>query len=394
MWESAVFCLMVYLIIASVGDVISTKTKGVVGSILFCCIVYAAAFLSGLFPRTALANTGILAVNDNFMMFSVMCGLGAQIKPKEFLAEWKTVLISLAGCVGVIVVFLTVGRLILDHNYAVAAIGPVCGGLMASLAVAAKANELNLPVIAAFGTTVMVWQSFVGIPFCNFMLKRHVDAQLKSGFLDKATATALEKATLPPSKKLLPAIPDKYNTKTVMFCKLIIVVFLGQQLSALTGITITVCELVLGILFTSIGWLDEKILPKSDLMTFFMFGAAFSCPANYANLELDQLLAIIAPVAISLILGAVTLTIVSGFFGKLVLKYDFWLSAAIGLCALFGFPITVVLPEDIVKSYALPEKESALLLDYIQPKMLISGFTSVSIASVIIAGFMAELLVL
>jgi len=66
------------------------------------------------------------------------------------------------------------------------------------------------------------------------------------------------------------------------------------------------------------------------------------------------------------------------------------MASAIGLSALFGFPGTFILSHEAAKAIATNEEERKKILDHILPKMLVAGFVTVTIASVIMAGFFAN----
>lgn len=68
------------------------------------------------------------------------------------------------------------------------------------------------------------------------------------------------------------------------------------------------------------------------------------------------------------------------------------LSAALGLSAMFGFPFSMLITEDVLHAMALPKEEEEKLRQLILPKMVIAGFATVSCASVMIAGIVAPLI--
>ena len=69
------------------------------------------------------------------------------------------------------------------------------------------------------------------------------------------------------------------------------------------------------------------------------------------------------------------------------------MSCAIGSTCLFGFPGTYIVTNEVVNATATNDEEKQLMLDHMMPKMLIAGMVSVSITSVLIAGYMVNLLV-
>ena len=69
------------------------------------------------------------------------------------------------------------------------------------------------------------------------------------------------------------------------------------------------------------------------------------------------------------------------------------MSCAIGSTCLFGFPGTYIVTNEVVNATAANDEEKQLMLDHMMPKMLIAGMVSVSITSILIAGYMVNLLV-
>ena len=67
------------------------------------------------------------------------------------------------------------------------------------------------------------------------------------------------------------------------------------------------------------------------------------------------------------------------------------MSFALGVSALFGFPGTFIVPNEVANSIGETEEEKKIILQNIMPKMIIAGMVSVSIMSVVIAGIIVKL---
>lgn len=65
---------------------------------------------------------------------------------------------------------------------------------------------------------------------------------------------------------------------------------------------------------------------------------------------------------------------------------------AVSLCAMIGYPSTMLISEDAVSTMNASENEKVNARGYVLPKMLVAGFTSVSTVSIIIAGIMVPYL--
>ena len=73
-----------------------------------------------------------------------------------------------------------------------------------------------------------------------------------------------------------------------------------------------------------------------------------------------------------------------------VFKYSWCLSAALSATCMIGFPGTLIISEEIANQLGETEEERDFVLSHILPKMLIAGFTTVTIASVFLAGFLVK----
>jgi len=73
-----------------------------------------------------------------------------------------------------------------------------------------------------------------------------------------------------------------------------------------------------------------------------------------------------------------------------IFGYSWALSTALGATCMFGFPGTLIISEEVAKQLADSDEEREFILSRILPKMLIAGFTTVTIASVFLAGFLVK----
>jgi hypothetical protein len=59
---------------------------------------------------------------------------------------------------------------------------------------------------------------------------------------------------------------------------------------------------------------------------------------------------------------------------------------SVALTALYGFPPNYILTEEAANALAETPEEKEYLMDQMLPKMLVGGFTTVTIVSVLVAG--------
>ena len=65
---------------------------------------------------------------------------------------------------------------------------------------------------------------------------------------------------------------------------------------------------------------------------------------------------------------------------------------SIGFSALYGFPGTYIISHEAAEAVSENEKEKEAILDHILPKMLVAGFVTVTISSVVLAGIFVNML--
>ena len=173
----------------------------------------------------------------------------------------------------------------------------------------------------------------------------------------------------------------------MVLLRVALVAFLAVKIEGLTGGTVSkyVLALVLGALAAEIGFVDRKPLVKSgsfgilmtSLMAFIMAGLAKATP--------DMLAKTAVPLLGMILFGVVGMAIISIIAGK-VLGCSKEMSFAVALTALYGFPANYILTEEASKALAETPEERAYLMDQMLPQMLVGGFTTVTLASVIIDG--------
>ena len=112
---------------------------------------------------------------------------------------------------------------------------------------------------------------------------------------------------------------------------------------------------------------------------------------NFKSVTLDSLLKMLTPLVGMLVLSALGIIILCVIAGKFF-HYSPAISAAVGLTALFGYPCTQIITDEVVSSLPVSDAEKEAIHNQLLPKMLIAGFTTVTIASVIFAGIIIPMI--
>jgi hypothetical protein len=118
------------------------------------------------------------------------------------------------------------------------------------------------------------------------------------------------------------------------------------------------------------------------LMMYVLDGLKTATPAMLGS--------VIGPMLILIVVGVAGMAIAEFIVAKL-LKMSFTLALANGLTALYGFPPNAIITENTCKALGQDEAEVDYLMSEMYPSMIVGGFTTVTITSVIIAGLFTNL---
>ena len=393
------FSFMVFaLVFGLFGDAIAYKTKAVVSAVIVGCLCYLAGFLTGVIPTNSIDSTGLTTVMNSFGIAMMITNLGTMINLKELIREWKTVLVACAGLVGIAVIAFTVGTWLFGREYALCSAPPISGGIIATILTSNAANEAGRPDLAAFATLVCSLQMFVGLPVASKCLKMEAARLLK---LDAAAVRRQEekKGGKELNLRVIKHMADWMQTSGIIMFKLAFVAVFASWVSALTKLpgasqpilNSSIAYLIFGVLFTEIGFLDRDSLQKANAFGIFMLGTLAILPGNFGSVTIESLIDMIIPLVGMLVFCSIGIAVLSVIAGK-VLGYSAPISIAVGITALFGYPCTQIVTEEVVKTIDATPDQREMLHVALLPKMLIGGFTTVSVASVIFAGIIVPMI--
>ena len=388
------FSLAVFALIFGVGDYISNKTKGLISTIVVGCLIYLVGFWTGVIPTESLTSTNMPAMMSSFGIALMITNLGTMIDLEDLLREWKTVVIAIVGLVGLAVGSFTVGVWLFGRVYSLAAASPISGGIIAGIITNEYAVAANRPEIGGFAMLLVGFQMFIGMPITSFILKKEANEMLKSGNLIKGQSTKRKFINI----KCIPDMPKSMQTDTIYIAKLAIVAAFAAFIAEFTIIpgskpvnyilNPNIAYLIFGILFTELGFLDKHSLSKAGSMGILMLGLISILPGSLASITPKVFMEMLYPIIGTLVLGAIFISIFSIIMGK-ILGYSPRISIAIGLTAMVAYPGTQIITEEVVKGLDATEEEKKAIMDNFLPKMLVGGFATVTIASVVFAGIVA-----
>ena len=374
------------LILVIIGEVISTATKAFVPSMFITAVLFVLGFWTYL-PADILQQAGIASNLPTFLVMMMVVHLGTMLDIQELIDQWKTVVVTLAGMLGILVVILTVGTVILGKETAAVAAPPLTGGFVAAMMMQSVAPTEHLAILAM---AVYVLQGFVGYPLTSICLKKEgysVLKQYRQGTW-KAAAVKAKADTDSAKNYLFPQIPDKYKSDFTYLFTMVILTVMSGYLDKLSGgyISKFVWALILGVFATAMGFIEKNVLVRSRSMGFvytiimmFVFSQLSSCTP-------DTVIQLIKDFAILIVLSTVGIAIFSIPIGrKFGMSTPMAFARGLGSIA-GGFPASYTLSVEAAKVCAENEEEYQVLEQHMLPKTLVAGFVSATSGSVFIAG--------
>ena len=391
---SPILAFAVVALAFGVGDIVAAKTKGIISSVLVVILLF--LVLGGglkLLPADLMNISGLMSLIPTFGMALILVNVGSMLDLNDLKREWKTVLVSLAGIVGIIVLYMTVGSAVFGRERALVAMAPTAGSMAASMMLTTAANEAGRPDLSAFTAAVLALQILIGLPIASFCLRKEANRFIGAGGHRLESAGEAEKGI---SIRILPPTPKLLDTPTIHLARVALAGFVAMMVTQLTGLSTGVTYLLSGILFTALGFVEPGAVRKAGGEGLLMLATYASVCASFLGMSFAQFGEMLLPVIGLLLLGAFGVALFSIVIGK-VLKWSPWLSVAVGIACMVGYPVTYAVSmevsQGVVQGKGFSPEEEDRVLQHLLPKMIVAGTISVSIASVLLAGAVAPVVV-
>ncbi len=388
---AALYAFTTLICFYAFGDIVSTKTKGLISGVFAICVIMLIGFWLGL-PQDITNLAGISSIGG-VVVAPLVAGIGTTMDLDERKRQWKTVIVSFAGVATGVLIIILVGQTLIGWNEAVASAPIFAGASVALMIVNQTMTDLGLvDTIGVLVITVFATQKFIGVPLCSFSLQKEAYAFLKDeGKVAHYAAVGSGNKETKKSKRPL-AIFCAIDKPAINLAKLALVGALSYFLGNLTGgkVHYLVISLIMGVVFTELGFLQKASLGKTDSNFMLTFLTIMTVFGSLAKVTPQSLAASIVPVFIVLVLGSIGV-IISGFICGKIFKMSHWLCIALGISCTFGFPTTVLISEEISEIGETEEQKRALR-NYLTPQMTLAGFVTVTIGSVILAGMVVPLM--
>ncbi|MGO1057909.1 hypothetical protein ACTL32_02130 [Planococcus sp. FY231025] len=386
--------LSILVFILFIGEAVSIRTKAWIPSIFISGLLFLIGYWT-FFPAEIVAIAGIPPAVVTMLIYLLIVNMGTLLSLQELKAQWKTILIALSGIVGIIAALFGIGMLLFDFETVVVAIPPLVGGVVSALIMSEGAQAAGLPTLAVFAIVIYVMQGFAGYPLTSIMLKREGRSLLQKyrnnelALLPKGPEAQIKPGEEVREPRMFAKMPPQYNTDFFKFTRLALVGYAAYIVSTLAAPYVEISPFVLclffGVVARSIGFLERHPLQKANGFGFAILGLLLFVFDGLKNATPEMMLDLIYPLVTLIALGVAGMYIFSFIVGKL-LKISKEMAFAVSLTALYGFPADYVITVEVINSLTKDEDERDVLTSYMLPPMLVAGFITVTIVSVILAG--------
>lgn len=384
-----VYAWVIFLAILVVGDLVSMKTKARIPMLFTSLFLYLILIWVGM-PKN-LADVSVIKASGGIVIPMLILHMGTMIPFKEIQRQWKPVIVTLAGLAGILALLFGIGQFLVGYPEAVSGAGPIAGGVIATIVTIENLAKKGLTEITVIPAMVLGLQFLIGIPLSSFFLSKYAQRVKQNMALDKDSVKLNQDVAKQEEAGKKYFLSGPYETSFTILLTVAIGASIAVYIGLLTGVDRTIWALFIGMLGAYYGIYKKDVLTKAN-----SFGiVSFIITAYILTLMNDITPQGIASRAFAiftiLILGTIGIIIGSYIFAK-ILRFDPRLAMAVALTAEFGFPANYWISYEVSRSIGDNKEEEAYILDKVLTPMLVGGYISVTITSVIIAGILVKTL--
>ncbi len=390
LWGTTEFCIFVACLAFWIGDILDFHTHGLLATMVVGGIIFIIGYVTGFFPRDFPSNLGIGKTVAGGLTFCLLANMGSTMDINKFIEQWKVVVSALFSILVLCLVIIPLGTALFSREMAWASAAPISGGAVAAMLTEEVTEAAGRSDLTAFVALICIIQVMFGMPVSGFFLRKYC----RKVIADKSYLTYEAPKYVQRSFRIFKPVRKEYDTKFLAMWKYGLVGLLAKLIANAIGWSsgTSIFVLLLGTLFTELGFLEKNAFSKQGLMNFFTICFYINLVDGFHSLTGEMLLSQIVPLIV--LLGAGIAAAVVGFIliGKFAFKMDWRLCAALAPACTFGFPFSQFLSEDIVSRMDLPKEDEEKLLSMVEPAMVISGFTTVTVASVALASILGPMI--
>ncbi|WP_099156859.1 hypothetical protein [Virgibacillus ndiopensis] len=379
--------VFIFALIA-LGEWLSIVSRARVPMLLTAMVGFLVCKWTGIFPEDILEKSTFAALGA-ILVGPAILHMGTLIPFSILRSQWKAVVIALGGIIISGILILTIVPLLFDYETAVAGIGPISGGIIALIVTSEKLAEIGMTSLVVIPALIVAFQGVMGMPLALNFMRRYAFKIQKE--LDDETFVQIA-ATMDPDKTNTKQKTSPFKSSVTLKLFFIFVgAAIGIALGEVTPIHYTLWCLTIGIVGLKVGLFEAKSLEKANSFTVTMIAIIFVVIGTMADVSPQDVINNLPSIILILVLGTFGIAL-GGYITSKLVKWHPYKGMPVALTALFGFPGDYLLCEEVSRSVARNKKEEKTIFDELLSPMLIGGFTTVTVASVVVAGILVQTL--
>ena len=372
-------CGLFVLALMVAGELVSQRLKAIVPAILASALLYLLLLWTDVLPNTLIKDSGLTHLTTIAMMF-VIIGMGASTKPKELMTNWRVIALAAISYVGQTILMIVAIAFFFDRNIA---IGGLPGGAAVALIVQERALTLGYNHIVLLSVLILSVQGLIACPLVSLMLRKEVKQiqQLKPTFHHQ-------------DEEIVNEHFEKNMRKESSYWSLLrffLVAWLASRIEMITGISKYVFCLVLGVILAKLKFLRRDEMDRTQSRGFITLMMMTMVLDGFSKATPDMFIELLIPLLSIFAIEVISIFLISLVVGKLF-GFSRYMSFAICLNVMIGFPLNLMLAQEIIEFLSTDQNEKEMLNQQIATKMVIAGFTSVTFLSTITAGLLVGLM--
>ena len=354
------------------GELCSRRMKGMLPAVLVSGVIMVALVWTGVVPKNVVELAGFSPIMS-FCIMMIILDMGASTNFKELWANRNVVALAALSLAFQIIVLLAVVGAAFGRNTAIAGLP---GGTSVAFIVQERARALGYDELVTLSVMLIAIQNMIGAPLVAVIVRREI--RRLHALAPDAAVTALREEGRKEEKK---------TSSYLAFFRLAAGAWLASRLEMLTGFSRFAFSLLIGILLSELGFLKKTDLTNTQsrgllffvLMSMVLSGFCASEPDMFRRMALPLILVLLCDVA------AICLfcTVFARRFGL-----TRGMAIAVGMEVMVGFPLNMMLTQDIIDLATDDENEKVRLMAQVGTKLVIAGFTSLTTLSVIFASIL------
>lgn len=396
MWQ--ILSVAILALIVVIAEWLANKTKGLVSAFFTVSLLLMLGYWfvfphMSIYDGTDVATVAGVSAIANIFNGAYLTHIGSMITVKDVTKQWKTVLTGFLAVLILGAALPTLGSLLIDRYMAWCGTPIVAGGAVANILMnevltsIEVAKGVDLDYVKVFCVLVLALQSMIGVPICSIIMRKDAQRFLNSPeeYAAYRAQTEQQENDAANHKKLI-TMPKCLQTTTGYLFMIMVISTIGYWIGTVTGgkINSLLACMLLGVISATVGLLPANALNAAQSNGFLILFATIFVVQGVSKATPALVLSCLKPLIVIFALGILLLA-VAGFIASKLFKMSFGMCFAIGTTALFGAPATVYVSNEVSQGVGRDDEERKVLLAYILPKIMIAGFSTLTVGSVILA---------